>query len=180
MPSFFKGEGTQKSPFNKRARHILRALIKNPRMRPADLVKDLSGIVNNITDLRTADLHKGPFADAVRYRVDLNPLRYRSGAGTCFINVKLHKKGAEEYHAFETGILSVCGIIEWDKISGDEVDYLVRIAGKVGDNLAEEIAEEVEKLPNVKSANMNRDIVIWKSGVVDSFEPDQFLEIDEE
>ncbi len=75
-------------------------------------------------------------SDYVTVRVDLAPLKYTSGTGTCFVYAKLTKKNDDGYRDFEEAIQTVSGVIEWDRISGRDRDYLIRVVGGVGHDRA--------------------------------------------
>ena len=140
--SYFKGSGTPTSPFAGKVRDILRVLIANPRASLADIKRQLEGRTPNIGGLHSSDLETGEFSQAVSYRVAIRPLRYPEesnhpkGAGACLVHVKLHTDSAEARAEFESEIQKVAGVIGWDLVSGGDFDYLVRVAGRVGDERA--------------------------------------------
>lgn len=180
MERFIKGTGARNAPFNARVRRILGLLIKNPRLVAAEIMEKLDGSSPGISGLRTRHLESDPLAKVMRFRLHLQPRIHSAGAGTSFVFVHLKQKGAEQYALFESEISTVIGVIEWDRISGAMTDYLVRIAGPVGKDATLQIVEGIEALSSVEKAWTPTELVVWKSGIVDNFEPDHFLAIEDD
>jgi len=114
----------------------------------------------------------------MKLRVDLRPARYPYGAGTCFLMVKLEKKGMPAYKAFQRALQNAPGIIEWDHIPGRNADYLIRVVGKVGDPQMHYISAYIERMDNVKDVYAPPELTVAMSGVVDNFQPEDFLKFD--
>lgn len=173
---YISGDGTSKDPLRpgRRVREIIRALIRSPRASMKDVhealkregMRDAFGITNSM-------LGNGPLGDALRFRVSLAGRRTEGGACTCLLRV--HLNGKEKWKGLDE-IVAVLnrtpGVIEWDEITGTEIDFLVRIADINTGPLTTHISRELEALPavfNVTSLHIRR------SGIVDNFEPEQFL-----
>lgn len=178
---FFTGDGSSRDPFNRKARDVLAALIRNPRATVRDIVGHLKLTgTRGIDDLRTNHLNEGKFASVVRYRVAIEPRRYNedNSAGTSFVIVSLNGANDENSRElFRQQIATVSGVIEWDLVTSKEFDYLVRVAAKSSHAEGKHIAAHIEALPVVKRASMS-ELTIWESGIVDNFRPEHFLEFE--
>jgi len=178
QPSKLQGRGTQSDPFNAWAYEAIKTILKNPKASRADIVKELQKQgFKNANSIK--DDHINEIVDRVlRRRIDMAPKRYIYGSGTCFLMVKLKEKSMGHYKAFQQDIKGVDGVIEWDHIPGRNADYLVRVVGKLGDPQMHVISDELSKRPNVKEVYAPPELTIAKSGVVDNFEPEDFLNFD--
>lgn len=155
-------------------REIIRALIRSPRASMKDVhealkregMRDAFGITNGM-------LGDGPLGDALRFRVNLAGRRTEDGACTCLLRVHLNGKGKwkglDEVAAF---LNRTPGVVEWDELTGTEIDFLVRVADMTTGPLTDRICMELEALPAVLNVTS---IHIRRSGIVDNFEPEQFL-----
>lgn len=189
--SIVTGRGTRREPFNWPVRVIIKLLLESPRRTVNSIQKELIAYRrnHNITGgdkenkgngkLVPNDLYEGALADVLRWRIDISQLKYDGGAGTSFVSVKLKNPTRENCDFFEKEIFDVDGVIEWDQVSGFEIDYLVRVAGPVSSDRAFEVKECIGRIKYVQSSVMSEKVTILKSGVVDNYGPDDFLEIKE-
>lgn len=175
-----RGRGTQAEPFNASVRHVVEYLIKKPRATVNKIKNDLKGKVQSISNLQAGEIDEGPLAEALRFRVDVSQKKYRDGAGTCFVSVKLKQNDDVHYDQFEDAVNSVDGVVEWDQISGADVDYLVRVVGRVASDRAKSTMIALGKLQCVERSYHNPFVTIWKSGIVDNFSPEDFLEFSDD
>lgn len=129
-------------------------------------MRDAFGITNGM-------LGNGPLGDALRFRVSLAGRRTEGGACTCLLRVQLNSKGKWQGLDEVVKFLNCApGVVEWDELTGNEPDFLVRVADMTTGPLTDRISRELEALPavfNVTSLHIRR------SGIVDNFEPEQFL-----
>lgn len=182
MEKYFSGNGTAASKFPARIRHVIDYLIKHPRANASAVHNNLSDkkIRSRKTSIPAEELEEFT-RDFLGIRLDIIPARYTSGSGTCFVYAKLAAKNEDTYTKFETtDIMKVEGVIEWDRISGRNKDYLIRVVGGVGHDIALRVCEAIQKLPCVEEAYMAADITIWKSGVVNNITADHFFEFEDE
>ncbi|MEJ6399550.1 hypothetical protein [Yoonia sp. 208BN28-4] len=178
-----EGNGTREEPFNGWGYVALKTIIREFRFSQGQgfrskVVKALKDAgFSGADSIQDAHLVE-KLSQIVRLRVDLKPLRYSYGAGTCFLMVKLNRKGIIHYRAFQKGLSNVPGVIEWDHIPGKNADYLVRVVGKLGDTQMHYISEEISALDNVADVFAPAELTVTKSGVVDNFAPEDFLQFD--
>jgi len=173
-----EGEGTLDTPFNATAYITLTSLKEDPFCTLdaiKEALKEHTEIFTNIEGY-----HRHPeaqnFRKGLTWRLDLPGLRYSNGAGTSFVMIKLKEKGLDFYDKFESDIATkIPGVIEWDQIPGRSADYLVRIVGKVGDEQTLRISETINRLDNVQDVYIPPELAITRSGVVDNFQPEDFL-----
>ena len=177
LMTLFKGKGTKNEPFSSKVRDVLSVLIRRPRAKVGDIIRELKGSTPGITELRVSHLEQGEFAEAVKFRLALSQGHDGSNAATCMVEVKLRSNDEAMQTDFQSEIASISGVLEWDLISGG-TDYFVRIAAGHGDQRAFRIVENICKLASVRTANTSASFTIWKSGIVDNFSPDDFLEIE--
>jgi hypothetical protein len=177
------GVGTQEDPFNAWGYVAIKAVLEgmqfvSGRAFRAQVVKALRddgfANANSLTD----DHLIWVFSNVIRLRADLKPNRYSYGSGTSFLKVKLVSKGMRRYKAFQTALETVAGVIEWDHIPGRDADYLVRVVGKLGDPQMHVISEAIAMMDNVAEVFAPAELTIANSGVVDNFQPEDFLKFD--
>lgn len=178
-----KGVGTQEAPFNAWGYVAIKAVLESmqfvaSRSFRAQVVKALKDVGFPNADSLTEDHLIWVLRDVIRLRADLKPNRYSYGSGTSFLKVKLQNKGMRRYKAFQKALETVAGVIEWDHIPGRDADYLVRVVGKLGDPQMHVISEAIGAMDNVAEVFAPAELTIANSGVVDNFEPEDFLKFD--
>ena len=178
-----EGNGTREEPFNCWGYVAVKTIINELRFSQGQgfrskVVKALKDAgfsgADSIQDTHLVE----KLDDIVRLRVDLVPRRYSYGAGTCFLMVKLSRKGIARYRSFQKELDDVRGVIEWDHIPGKNADYLVRVVGKLGDAQMHFISEQISEIDNVAEVFAPAELTVTQSGIVDNFEPEDFLQFD--
>ena len=180
-----KGEGSLESPFDFRAREIVKLLLSNPRMTAAEIKRIMKERgIRGFSNFDEADLVSvGSFAEALVFRVALET-RWEDRNGYCsprtgFLDVFLNSTDTEVCRRFETKeITEIADVIEWHRIGGDQ-DYLVKVAAPPTGEPIQQVAESIRaNCPSVKGAKLSH-LVVQRSGHVDNINPDNFWNIRE-
>lgn len=133
-------------------------------------MRDAFGVTNGM-------LANGPLGEVLRFRISLEGRRTEEGC-TCLLRV--HLNGKEKWRGKDevVAVLNrMPGVVEWDELTGPEIDFLVRVADRLTGDLTEQISRELEVLPVVLNVT---GLHVRRSGIVDNFEPEQFLCFDGE
>lgn len=175
-----QGSGSQDDPFNDWAYEALKTAIGAlPFERQTGLLKKVHEALAELGYENPGKLKKPRLIEALDsvacVRLDLRPMRH-GRAGTCFVMTKLRNKSERHYLAFEKALDGVNGVIEWDQITGRGADYLIRVCGRPGDPRMNYISAALRSLDNVDDVWAAEGMGITKSGVVDNFLLEDFLE----
>lgn len=173
--SYIHGDGSSSNPLRPgpRTRAIIKALIAKPRAK----MKEIHNILNEEdhkwpTGLTEEILDEGILGELLQYRVDIVPQRTNGAGGTCLVRVSLiNSELWEKIDFVRAAIAEIEGVIEWDEVTGD-FDFLVRVADESKGELTARVCQTISKLDGVHEV---RTINVRRSGVVDRFEPEDFL-----
>jgi len=178
-----QGKGTQDEPLNAWGYVAVKVVLENLALEQINGLR--SKVVTALTEAgyRNTKKLESPhlvevLSSVLRLRADLKPNRYSYGSGTSFLMVKLKQKGMPRYKTFQKDLEGVAGVIEWDHIPGRNADYLIRVVGKLGDPQMHVISETISGMANVAEVYAPAELTIAKSGVVDNFQPEDFLKFD--
>lgn len=192
MADHYKGRGTLNKPISpgKHVKAVLNALIAAPRATLTDIkvavakeapktghwvnrsVLERDGYIGRLVKFRVALSPRRNFDDAdIPEEVDVDFER-EDVAGTCLIHVDAVENPAEHRYDFFQFLDDLPGVIEWDEFSGDDPDYLIRIARKSDGKGVDDILKAIQEHPIVAGA---RTMHIRRSRIVDNFKPDDFL-----
>ena len=192
MADYINGRGTLNKPISpgKHVKAVLKALMAAPRA----TLTDIKAVVSQEAPKTAHWLNRttldgdGGIGELLKFRVALSPRRNfddadipedvtidfekQDVAGTCLIQIDAVENPGEYRQDFFRFLSELPGVIEFDELSGEKPDYLIRVAHKSDNNLTDDILDEIQKHPIVAKT---RSLHIRRSRIVDNFEPDDFL-----